>query len=376
MPAVAILGPRQCGKSTLARALVRERGDVVYLDLERPADLARLSDPEMFFSVNQDKLICIDEVQRAPELFPVMRYVIDRRDRNGQFLILGSASRDLIRQGSESLAGRIRFLELAPFLWQEVPGWDPSDLRRLWVRGGFPRSYLAEDDSASFEWRQDFVRSFLERDIVALKPGITPGRVGRLWTMCAHSHGQTVNYAKLANALDVDAKTVRSSLELLEGAFMLRLLPPCAANLRKRLVKSPKLYLRDSGILHALTAVTDMNGLLGRPWIGASWEGFVIDNILAATGPAVRASFYRTAKGAEIDLVLERGDVRIAVECKASSAPKPQRGFWTAVEDLGAVRSWIVGPVADAYPLRDGCWACSLDHFLESERDFLGGRRS
>lgn len=372
MPAVAILGPRQCGKSTLARNLVRDRSDVVYLDLERPADLAKLDDPETFFSVNADRLVCIDEVQRAPDLFSVMRYVIDQRSCNGQFLILGSASRDLIQQSSETLAGRVRFLELSPFLWQEIGGEDLTDLRRIWLRGGFPRSYLAQDDSASFEWRQDFIRSFLERDLLALKPGIPPRRMSRLWTMCAHGHGQTVNYAKLAGALDLDAKTARSYLELLEGGFMLRLLPPFFANLKKRLVKSPKLYVRDSGVLHALAAVTTMNDLLGRPWIGASWEGFVVDNILAASGPAIRASFFRTSGGAEVDLVLERGDVRIAVECKASSSPKPERGFWNAIEDIGAARSWIIAPIADAYPIRENVWACPLHHFLRTEQTFLG----
>ena len=371
MPAVAILGPRQCGKSTLARVLVRGRTDVVYLDLERPRDLSKLSDPEAFFSVNSGKLVCLDEVQRAPELFPVMRYVVDQQARNGQFLILGSASRDLLRQSSETLAGRIRFLELAPFGCQEVPAVGLPALRKLWLRGGFPRSYLADDDAASFEWREDFTRSFLERDLLALKPRLSPARMGRLWTMCAHTHGQTVNYAKLANVLDVDAKTVRAYLEVLEGAFMLRLLAPHFANVKKRLVKSPKLYVRDAGIFHVLTAVTTMNGLLGRPWIGASWEGFAIDNILAVAGSALRSSFYRTAKGAEIDLVLERGDTRVAVECKSSSAPKAERGFRIAIEDIRADRAWIVAPVEGAYPLGENVWVSSLRHFLDAEADFL-----
>ena len=289
-----------------------------------------------------------------------------------QFLVLGSASRDLIQQGSETLAGRIRFIELTPFLWQEIPGNDLVDLYTLWQRGGFPRSFLAEDDQASFEWRQDFIRSALERDMVALRPRTPPRRMARLWTMCAHIHGQTVNYAELAGALDVDAKTVRSYLELLEGGVMLRRLPPCSSNLKKRPVKSPKLYVRDSGVLHALAAVTSMNDLLGRPWIGASWEGFVIDNVLAAAGSAVQASVHRTAAGAEVDWVLQRGDTCIAVECKASSSPKPERGFWTAVENVGAVRSWIVAPIADAYPIRENVWVCSLGHLLQSEQAFLG----
>ena len=371
MPAVAILGPRQCGKSTLAQELVRDRDDVVLLDLERPSDLAKLDDPETFFSFNRDKLVCVDEVQRAPELFLTLRYAIDARRRPGQFLILGSASRDLLEQTSETLAGRIRFLELTPFLSSELPG---SELLKLWLRGGFPRSYLADDDLASLEWRDDFIRSFLERDIVALQPRIPPSRMRRLWTMCAHSHGQTVNRAKLAGALDLDAKTIGSYLELLEGAFMLRLLRPLATNIKKRLVKSPKLYLRDSGTLHALTMVPSMNELLGRPWIGASWEGFVIDNILASASPMVEAGFYRTAKGAEMDLVLDRGETRVAVECKMSSSPKPRRGFWSSIEDIHPTRSWVIAPVTEAYPLRDDVWVAPLAHFLEAEAGFLQPR--
>ena len=345
MPAVAILGPRQCGKSTLARAFCRETdAEVVYLDLERPQDLAKLRDPEAFFAANADPLICIDEIQRAPDLFPVMRFVIDQRERTGQFLILGSASRDLIRQSSETLAGRIRYLELTPFLYRELEG-SETVLRRYWLRGGFPRSWLAESDEQSFYWRTDFRRDFLERDIPMLKRRVEPVAVGRLWDMLAHVHGQLLNMATLASAMAIDGHTVRSYIDLLEGALMVRRLQPVHANLKKRLVKAPKVYFRDSGLLHAILRIESWNELMSHPCFGHSWEGLCIDNILGQLRPGVEAGFYRTARGAEIDLVLDRGTARAAIEFKASSAPSVQRGFHTALDDLGLARGWVVAPI-------------------------------
>ena len=363
VPAVAILGPRQCGKTTLARYLVNNLQDVLYLDLERPSDIARLGDPEALFAENSECLICIDEIQRAPEIFPVMRYIIDTDRRPGKFLILGSASKELIRQSSETLAGRIRYLELTPFLLNEVA--DLKDVAEYWLIGGYPPSFTPAKPNASFEWRIDFVRDFLERDIPMLQPRVPPERIRRLWTMLAHSHGQLLNMTSLAGAIGVQGPTVRSYIDLLEGAFMVRRLSPYAANLKKRLVKTPKLYIRDSGVLHTLLNLPDRNTLLGHPVYGSSWEGFCIENILARCRRTVRASFFKTVRGAEIDLILEQGQTRIAVEFKSSPNAKPQRGFWSALKDLNINRAWIVTPIKGNYPLHQAR-VTSLSGFLES----------
>jgi predicted AAA+ superfamily ATPase len=363
VPVVSILGPRQCGKTTLARDLVAGLPAVLYLDLERPSDVAQLADPEALFAANADRMICIDEIQRVPELFPVMRYAIDADRRPGRFLILGSASKDLIQQSSETLAGRIRYLELTPFLHNEVAARDA--LEAHWLRGGFPLSWLAADEETSFDWRLDFIRDFLERDIPMLQPRVPPERIRRLWTMLAHNHGQLLNMAALAGAIGVQGPTVRTHIDLLEGAFMVRRLPPYAANLKKRLIKAPKLYLRDSGILHTLLTIPGYNALLGHPVCGRSWEGFCLENILARCKRTVQATFFRTVRGAEIDLVLEQGDARVAIEFKVSAAAKPQRGFWTALQDLGIDRAWVIAPVKAPYPL-NGAQVTSLQGFLEA----------
>ncbi|MFC1826025.1 ATP-binding protein [Thermodesulfobacteriota bacterium] len=370
VPAVAILGPRQCGKTTLARYLVGNSPDVLYLDLERPSDISRLADPEALFAANVDRLICIDEIQREPELFPVMRYAIDADRRPGRFLILGSASKELIQQSSETLAGRIRYLELTPFLISEVA--DEGDLETCWLRGGFPLSCMAAGENASFEWRIDFIRDFLERDIPMLQPRIPPERIRRFWTMLAHNHGQLLNMAALAGSLGVQGPTVRSYIDLLEGAFMVRRLAPYAANLKKRLVKSPKLYIRDSGVLHSLLNISDRNTLFGHPVYGTSWEGFCLENILARCRRTVQAGFFRTVRGAEIDLILEQGSSRLAVEFKSSVSAKPQRGFWAALKDLKINRAWIIAPVQEGYPLH-GAFVAALPEFIEApeNRDFF-----
>jgi len=271
-PAVAILGPRQCGKTTLAGQIVKEINQSVYLDLENPSDLAKLDDPLAFFSLHKDELVCLDEIQRAPEIFSILRSVIDERARNSQFLILGPAGRDLIRQSSETLAGRIAYLELTPFVLSEIEPLQGNDIQRLWLKGGFPRSYLAEDIDTSFEWRQDFIRTFLERDIGMLGFRVPPARLGRFWKMCAHSHGSLFNASKLADSLGVSSHTIRSYMDLLEHTFMVRLLLPDAPNLKKRLVKSPKIYIRDSGILHTLLDIRTHDDLLSHPTLGASFE--------------------------------------------------------------------------------------------------------
>ena len=363
VPAVAILGPRQCGKTTLARQLVGNLAEVLYLDLERPSDVAKLADPEALFAANMGRMICIDEIQRMPELFTVMRYAIDVDRRPGRFLILGSASKELIGQSSETLAGRIRYLELTPFLISETA--DDGDLEAYWLKGGFPLSWLAPDEGASFEWRLDFIRDFLERDIPMLQLRIPAERIRRFWTMLAHLHGQILNMASLAGALGVQGPTIRSYIDLLEGAFMVRRLMPYAANLKKRLVKSPKLYIRDSGVLHTLLNLPDRNSLLGHPTYGTSWEGFCLENILARCKRTIQASFFRTVRGAEIDLVLEQGRSRVAVEFKAIAAAKPMRGFWTALQDLNIKRAWIISPIQESYPLH-GAQVSSIQDFIEA----------
>ena len=349
-----LTGPRQCGKTTLASQIVEENDESVYLDLEHPADLTKLEDPLAFFNLHKQQLICLDEIQRAPELFSILRGVVDRQREAGQFLVLGSASPDLIRQSSESLAGRISYLELKPFMFMEVDDDGLSSTEQdLWLRGGFPRSYLAGDEDTSFEWRQDFIRTFLERDIGMLGFRIPPARLGRFWRMCAHVHGSLLNASKLSDSLGVSSHTVRSYLDLLEQTFMVRVLLPDTPNLKKRLIKSPKIFLRDSGILHALLAIRTHDDLLSHPMRGSSYEGFAMENILASA-PDWEPSFYRTRAGAEIDLVLRRGRHTLAFEIKSSTVPKVSRGFWQALEDISPDGAYVVAPVEEPYPIKHG----------------------
>jgi predicted AAA+ superfamily ATPase len=367
-PAVAILGPRQCGKTTLARMIMNKFPDVVYLDLEKPSDLAKLTDSEAFFTLNRNKSFCIDEVQRKPELFSVLRSIIDENDQNGQFLILGSASRDLIKQSSESLAGRIAYHELTPFTINEIfPGQNiPNEnLFRYWMLGGFPRSFLASGDKASFNWRQNFIRTFLERDIPALDINIPTQTLERLWKMLAHLHGQIFNSSQIGSSLGVSHTTARKYIDLLSETFVIRLLKPYEANLGKRLVKSPKVYIRDSGILHALLDIDSTDNLLGHPIYGASWEGMVIENIITCF-PDWQPYFYRTADGAEVDLLLIKGSKMIAVECKASTAPAVSKGFWSAIEVLKPDQTFIIAPVNEAYPFKNGVMVMPLNGFIEN----------
>jgi len=352
-PAVAILGPRQCGKTTLATQIVTKFKQSVYLDLENPGDLAKLDDPLAFFSLHNDDLICLDEIQRVPELFATLRSVIDKRGRNSQFLILGSAGRDLIRQSSESLAGRIAFLDLTPFIVSEVEAAGKDDIRRFWLRGGFPRSYLATNLDISFQWRQDFIRTFLERDIGMLGFRIPPARLGRFWKMCAHIHGSLINASKLADSLGVSSHTVRSYMDLLEHTFMVRVLLPDTPNLKKRLVKSPKIYIRDSGILHALLDIRTHDDLLSHPVLGASFEGFAMENILTSA-KNYEPSFYRTSAGAEIDLILRKGRQTLVFELKSSTVPRVSKGFWNALDDISPDEAYVVAPVKESYPMKGG----------------------
>lgn len=365
-PAVGILGPRQCGKSTLARQILAEVPRWVYLDLERPSDLAKLSDPEAFFAANADKLVCLDEIQRRPDLFPVLRSVLDAGGRPGQVLVLGSASPALLRQSAETLAGRIGYLELTPFLWPEIAPSKKRDetLRRHWLRGGFPRSFLAPSDEASLEWREEFIRTFLERDVPQLGTSIPAGVLHRFWQMCAHYHGELWNASKVGQALGVTHPTVQNYVRLLEQAFVLRVLAPLEVNLKKRLVRTPKVYLRDSGLLHALLRLGQFNDLLGHPLYGSSWEGYVIEQVLGVLGEGWEASFFRTSAGAECDLVVQKGRQRLAIECKVSTAPQLTPGFWNALKDLKPDKAWVVAPVTEAYPAGQGVTVTPLPELL------------
>ena len=349
-PAVALLGPRQAGKTTLARIIANERPGNLYLDLERPSDLAKLADPELFLSRHADQLIVLDEIQRRPELFAVLRALIDEKRTPGRFLLLGSASPQLLRQASESLAGRISFHELAPFDISEI---NPThfELQDFWLRGGYPLSWLAQSDAASFAWREAFIATHLERDIPSFGIRVPGTTLHRFWQMLAHLHGQLWNASRLAAGFGVSAPTVQHYLDILEATYMLRRLPPLQVNLGKRLVKSPKVYLRDSGILHALLGITNLNDLAGHPVVGASWEGWVLEQIAQLTEAQWQLSFYRTASGAEMDIVAERGKRKIGFEIKFSSAPAPTKGFWSALADLKLEQTYIVAPVDNGYPL-------------------------
>ena len=355
-PAVAILGPRQCGKSTLAKRMLTERTSV-FLDLQRQSDVNKLADPELFFSRHRQELVCLDEIQRLPNFFAAMRSEIDLDRRPGRFLILGSASRDLIRQSSESLAGRIAYLDLTPILAVEVTGTPRAEV--LWERGGFPESLSASDAGASLDWRMDYIRTYLERDVPQLGFTMPPPQLNRLWLLLAHSHGQMLNKAKIADAAGMNVRTLDRHLHLLEQSYMLRTLPPAESNLKKRLVKSPKVYIRDSGLLHALLGIGDYDHLLGHPSKGSSWEGFCVENLLA-TAPKWRPGFIRTGNGAELDLVLERGGKTHVYEFKLSTAPKAGRGFHELAAELNPASATIVAPVENSYELQKGVFVMPL----------------
>lgn len=361
--AVALLGPRQVGKTTLALSLA-EKTPSLYLDLESRADRAKLSDPALFLERHEGRLVILDEVHRVPELFQTLRGLIDKGRRKGRrtgrFLILGSASIDLLRQSGESLAGRIAYVEMGPFDVLEI-GLKPAARQDLWLRGGFPDSYLAADDGQSFALRRDFIRTYLERDVPMFGPRIPAETLERLWTMLAHGQGTLLNASRLAAGLAISAQSVTRYIDLLADLLLVRRLSPFHANLGKRLVKSPKVYVRDSGLVHALLGIADHDALAGHPVVGASWEGFVIENLLAAAPAGTRASFYRTAAGAEIDLLLELpGGKRWAVEIKSGLSPRLEKGFHFARQDLKPEKSFVVYAGDDRYPLDEGVEAIGL----------------
>jgi len=362
VPAVALLGPRQAGKTTLALAVAGSRPSV-YLDLESEADRAKLAEPELYLARHADKLVILDEIQRTPQLFQSLRGLIDAGRRRGQgkgrFLVLGSASIDLLKQSSESLAGRIRYLELAPLDAGEV---GRGRLDTLWLRGGFPESLLADSDAASLRWRTDFIRSYLERDIPQLGPRIPAETLRRFWTMLAHQQGGLLNAAALARALAVDGKTVAAYLDLLVDLLLVRRLAPWHGNVKKRLVKSPKVYVRDSGLAHALLGIRDTEALLGHPVAGGSWEGLAIESLIAAAPGGTEAYFFRTAAGAEIDLLLKLPGHRKpwAIEVKRGLAPKLERGFHLACDAVRPERRLVVYGGVERFPLGEGAEAISL----------------
>ncbi len=353
-PAVALLGPRQVGKTTLAFEIGEQRPSI-YLDLESDADRAKLSEPELYLSGHEDKLVILDEVHRLPDLFQALRGLIDKGRRkglrSGRFLLLGSASIDLLKQSGESLAGRIAYLELAPIDGLEV---HTTELNTLWNRGGFPDSLLARTDAVSQRWRLDFIRTYLERDIPLLGPRIPAETLRRFWTMLAHRQSSLLNAADFARALGVDGKTVASYLDLMVDLLLVRRLEPWHNNAGKRLVKSPRVYVRDSGLLHSLLGLTTLEDILGHPIAGASWEGFVIETLHAAIPVGAHANFYRTAAGAEVDLIVTLpGGRRWAIEIKRSLTPKVERGFRNACLELKPDRRIVVYPGSEAYPLNN-----------------------
>ena len=358
------MGPRQVGKTTLALGVAQSL-PTLYLDLELPRDRARLSEPELYLPDQFGRLVILDEVHRAPGLFPVLRGLVDRARRegyrNGLYLLLGSASLDLLRQSGESLAGRVSYLELTPFSVTETAAAAGADANRLWLRGGFPESFLADSDGRSLRWREDFVRTYLERDIPQFGPRIAAETLRRFWTMLGHHQGQPLNVAQLARNLGVDGKTAAGYIDLLVDLLLVRRLPPWHANVGKRLVRSPRVYVRDSGLLHALLGLADAHALMGHPVVGASWEGFAIENLLAAAPAHVEGYFYRTSGGAEIDLLLVwPGERKWAIEIKRSLTPKPERGFHSACADLEPQERFVVYPGRDTYPIREDVTAMPL----------------
>ena len=368
VPAVVLLGARQVGKTTLAKIIAKDI-DSIYLDLEAPEDLLKLSDPTSFLSAHADKLVVLDEIQRSPELFPVLRGLIDTNReqgrRAGQFLLLGSASMDLMRQSSESLAGRISYIDMSGLNVAEINAKKDSR-QNLWLRGGFPDSYLAADDDSAMDWIENLVRTYLERDVPQMGFRVPAARLRRLWTMLAHLQGETVNYSKLASNLEVDAKTVTNYIEILTDLLLVRRLEPWHTNVKKRLVKSPRYYIRDSGILHRLLGINRFDALLSNPVLGKSWEGFVVENIHSILPSRAETYFYRTAAGAEIDLVIKMPSSEIwAIEIKHGVAPKIGKHYRQTCDDVSATHKYILYGGEDEFPVGNDIKIISLPGLME-----------
>lgn len=369
-PAVGILGPRQVGKTTLAKTFASDPASSIYLDLDTPQALARLANPSAFFAANRQRLIVLDEIQNLPQIFNELRGEIDAERRAGRFLILGSASFKLLKQ-SQSLAGRLSLIDLSPLLVSEVVR-TFADIQTLWLRGGYPNSYLAPSGSASWDWRDALIRHFLHTDLPALGIMVDPELMRRFWRMVAHLHGQMFNASSIAASLGVSAPTTTRYLDHLCASLMVRCLEPYYANLGKRLVKSPKVYVRDSGLLHSLLGIREVNDLLGHPGTGASWEGFVVEQIANHLPPGATLSFYRTAAGAELDAVVEMGQRKIGFEVKFSSAPTLTKGFWQACEDVGVDAAYVVAPVQTGWPVSDKVWVLPVTDIAARLQEWIG----
>jgi len=370
-PVVGILGSRQVGKTTLAKKIQETaRRDSVYLDLELPSDVNKLQDAELYLRQHERKLVIIDEIQRIPSLFALLRALVDQNRVPGRFLILGSASPDLIRKASESLAGRIRYHELPPLNLSETA---EQPYEKLYLRGGYPDSYQAKSDETSFIWRESYIRTYLEMDIPQLDIRIPSIQLRRFWTMLAHSHGQLWNASKIAGSLGVSAPTVRRYLDILEATFVVRQLQPYSINIKKRLIKSPKIYIRDSGLAHTLLRIRSFDDLLGHPALGATWEGFVIEQIVSLLPENSETFFFRTNAGAEIDfLFMDRKNKPVAVEVKYSLSPTLSRGFWNAFEDLSCHRGYVIYPGTETYPLAQDVTALPINRLNEILTDING----
>ena len=367
-PSVALMGPRQVGKTTLALNLP-ESMPSVYIDLENRLDIQKVSDMEAFHADNSDKLIILDEVQRLPEVFVTLRGIIDKERRKGnktgQFLFLGSASIDLLQQSGESLAGRIVYLELFPIDVLEYAGDQQENLNKLWLRGGFPESLLAKSEKDSLAWRRDFIKTYLERDIPQLGPRIPAATLDRFWTMLAHNQGTPLNAAQLARNLEVSGVTIGRYLDLMTDLLLVRRLKPWTFNIGKRLIRSPKIYVRDSGITHALLNISNYNNLLGHPVVGGSWEGFVIENLMSVAPEGMQPYYYGTPGGAEIDLILEFSHLeKWAIEIKRSSSPSISKGFYIACDDIKPKRRYVVYSGNDRFSMGEGITAISLKDLM------------
>jgi len=364
-PVTGIIGPRQVGKTTLVKHLIKQIAkESVYIDIENPEDYAKLSDPVLFFRRNQNKCVVLDEIQRMPELFPILRSMIDMNRVNARFIILGSASPDLIRDSSESLAGRIAYEELAPFNITEI-----ADLRAIyfhWFTGGFPNAFLATNNSVRKKWLSNFILTYIERDLPMLGLNIPRDIIRKLWTMIAHIHGNVLNMNNLGRSLEMTSTTIKKYLTFLEEAFLIRQLYPYSANVKKRLVKSPKVFIRDTGILHQLLNIPSFESLESNPILGHSWEGYVIEQITQKLDLETQYYFYRTHEGAECDLVLVKGGRAVAgIEIKYTSSPKSTRGLYQALNDVDAENNFIITPGTDDYMMNEKTRVCSLMTYLE-----------